>query len=363
MPPPVNATQDTPLIQHQHSIPNPPKPPIQCLHSAQNKSAIARAQPSLLFTHGAGGTLHTPAVANFITGFTSTASAKTVFAFQGNMNLNSRINMFNTILNHSPIPTKGKNTIDIRPTCLGGRSMGARAAVMAARKEGTTHLVLVSYPLHTAKDLRDGILLDIPSHVKVIFITGERDEMCDLNRLEDVRRKMKSKSWRVVVGGADHGMSAKPKDATEGMQRECGRAVAGWMDGDGAEVDKREGRIVWDGEEGVRWSGWGEGEGDSVKDGQPGGDVEKVRDAKRGRKPATKVEKGQGKKENKSAKVTQTAKKRKAQDEDASKGGDDLTKQRSSKSRAKSAKGTQPARKRKNQAENTSMEGTPPAKK
>ena len=237
------------------------------------------------------------------------------------MNLNSRVGMFGTIIDALPIRTKDGNSVDVGPACLGGRSMGARAAVMAARPE-TKRLVLVSYPLHTGKDMRDGILLGIPSHVKVIFVTGEHDSMCDLNRLDDVRRKMKCPTWRVVVSGADHGMNAKPKALTEEVQREIGRVVAGWVDGD-EEEDKREGRIYWDeGERGVRWSGWGEGEGDW------GGGVEKFGDAGKG-KSATKEEKGQRKSGSRSTKATQPVKKRKVQDGDSS------------------MKGTHPARKRK----------------
>ena len=83
--------------------------------------------------------------------------------------------------------------------------MGARAAVMAATTE-TTHLVLVSYPLHTDKEVRDQILLDLPESVKAIFVSGDHDNMCDLDRLEAVRSNMKRRTWRVVVQDADHGM-------------------------------------------------------------------------------------------------------------------------------------------------------------
>ncbi|KAE8448611.1 hypothetical protein EG329_009036 [Mollisiaceae sp. DMI_Dod_QoI] len=81
---------------------------------------------------------------------------------------------------------------------LGGRSMGARAAVMAAkerREEEVRCLVLVSYPLHTGNgDVRDEILLEVEEGVKVLFVVGDRDAMCDLER-------MKARSWRVVVQG------------------------------------------------------------------------------------------------------------------------------------------------------------------
>ena len=83
----------------------------------------------MVFTHGAGGGLQAPAVANFVSGF---ANVMPIVCFQGNMNLASRTKMF-----EAGCEDQGY------AKCLGGRSMGARAAVMAAT-EKTTHLVLVS---------------------------------------------------------------------------------------------------------------------------------------------------------------------------------------------------------------------------
>lgn len=67
---------------------------------------------------------------------------------------------------------------------LGGRSMGARAAVMAANSKdgGMNHLVLVSYPLENGKGIRDEILLGIGEGVKVRdFMTcfDREDHLCD----------------------------------------------------------------------------------------------------------------------------------------------------------------------------------------
>lgn len=90
--------------------------------------------------------------------------------------------------------------------------MDARAAVMAAAAQvstmTSTHLVLVSYPLNTSGQgtIRDLILISLPSSMKVIFVSGDRDSMCDSERMEEVRAKMAYKSWRVVIFGADHGM-------------------------------------------------------------------------------------------------------------------------------------------------------------
>lgn len=149
-------------------------------------------------------------------------------------------------------------------TALGGRSMGARAAVIAAEgKEEVKSLVLVSYPLHTGKgDTRDEILLAIEEGVKVLFVVGDGDAMCDLERLEDVRQKMNAVSWRIVVESADHGMNIRPKAGTKSVGELTGKVVAEWLkslEEDGMEDQGKEGRISWDHDEKMgRWSGWEE---------------------------------------------------------------------------------------------------------
>lgn len=51
-------------------------------------------------------------------------------------------------------------------TCVGGRSMGARAAIMADPTGKSRHYMLMSYPLHTDVQVRDGILLGLPAAAK-----------------------------------------------------------------------------------------------------------------------------------------------------------------------------------------------------
>ncbi|KAI4097457.1 MAG: hypothetical protein L6R37_006808 [Teloschistes peruensis] len=229
-----------------------PKKPIKCTLTQKDPPSSETTQPSLLFTHGAGGTLQSEAIVNFVDGFTS-SSPLSILCFQGNMNLQSRIKMFNAVLNHHG---KEKDALQ----CLGGRSMGARAAITASVDTDTSHLVLISYPLHTDKgDVRDAILPDIPAEVRVLFVSGDRDAMCEIERLDAVRGRMKGRTYRIVVKGADHGMNVKPKMGTRGVGVKVGEVVAEWLQlgfddgGDGG----GEGVISWDDEtEVAKWSGW-----------------------------------------------------------------------------------------------------------
>lgn len=140
--------------------------------------------------------------------------------------------------------------------------MGARAAVMTAAAQvpasTTTHLVLVSYPLHSAGQgsIRDQILISLPSSMKVIFVSGDRDSMCDLERMEEVRARMACKSWRVVISGADHGMKLRSPNAgkADDVVQQSGEVVAAWIKE--SDEGKREGRILLNEVGEVHWSGW-----------------------------------------------------------------------------------------------------------
>ncbi|KAF9695262.1 hypothetical protein EKO04_007177 [Ascochyta lentis] len=207
-------------------------------------------QTPLIFTHGAGGTLSAPAVVHFCTGFSS-PSATPILAFQGSMNLGARVKGFHACRAH----VRGLEGGADQPLVFGGRSMGARAAVMAAteclaamegaQRERGAKLLLVSYPLQGPKDVRDQILLDLPKSVDVLFVVGEKDAMCPLELLQGVRGKMKGRSKVVVVKGADHGMNLRSASWTKEVGESTGRVAALWLDGQ-MEV---EGEVVYVGEE------------------------------------------------------------------------------------------------------------------
>jgi pimeloyl-ACP methyl ester carboxylesterase len=115
--------------------------------------------------------------------------------------------------------------------------MGARAAVIAGaevlKEEGDVELelVLASYPLQGPKDVRDQILLDLPASVRVLCVVGDRDGMCPLRMLDEVRKKMEAKSQLVIVRGADHGMHVKPARLEQEIGEETGRIAADWVAG------------------------------------------------------------------------------------------------------------------------------------
>ena len=215
------------------------KKPIPCERRGEGDS------PALAFTHGAGGGLSAPATSEFADGF---AAVSPIVSFQGSMNLPSRQKMFNTVLDHEGFYD-----------ALGGRSMGARAACLAAAHHvgETRALVLVSFPLVGGKkgDSRERILLDLDESVDVLFVSGDRDSMCDLEQLRDVMGRMKARSWLAIVKGADHGMSWSPKALVSIMRRRTGSIAAEWLKQ--RDNEKRYCALFPDTEgEELQWSGW-----------------------------------------------------------------------------------------------------------
>ncbi|KAK7190179.1 hypothetical protein PSPO01_03900 [Paraphaeosphaeria sporulosa] len=213
------------------------KKPMIC-HQYPNSPHATLATPGLIFTHGAGGTLDAPAVVNFCTGY---SVVHPVLSFQGSMNFNARVKGFHVSISHL--------RLEKQSLTLGGRSMGARAAVIAGTEilssedgQSELSLVLVSYPLKGPKDVRDQILLDLPASVRVLFVIGEKDAMCPLDLLEETRKKMAAKTRLVVVRGADHGMHVRPVAEEKRLGEEAGRLAAAWVGGEADDNDIHIGR-------------------------------------------------------------------------------------------------------------------------
>jgi predicted alpha/beta-hydrolase family hydrolase len=162
------------------------------------------------------------------------------------MNLGARVKGFHACIEY----LKENSNNEGGSLVLGGRSMGARAAVMATSellethpKDGKIDIILVSYPLKGPKDTRDQILLDLPASVNVLFIIGDRDSMCPLDLLDQVRSKMTAKSQLVIVRGTDHGMHTRPAKLEQEMGEATGRIAADWVAGN------RRDEVVYIGEE------------------------------------------------------------------------------------------------------------------
>ncbi|EME79898.1 uncharacterized protein MYCFIDRAFT_211899 [Pseudocercospora fijiensis CIRAD86] len=238
--PPTSTSKPLPPTS---SIPYKSKQILYSLHKPHT------SHTPLIFTHGAGGGISAPATSDFASGFATQAP---ILCFQGSPNLTQRVNFFNAVIDHQK---RAKST---PCPALGGRSMGARAAVLTALERGhddVKMLVLVSYPLLAAGgkreyERREKILLELKEGVDVLFVLGREDEMCEFLRLGEMRAEMKARSWLCVVEGADHGMGwkGKAKVGEEVMRRRTGEVAARWMER--REGERTECEVWWDGERG-----------------------------------------------------------------------------------------------------------------
>jgi len=96
-----------------------------------------------------------------------------------------------------------------RPVVLVGKSMGGRVGCHLALEEPVHAVVCLGYPLvgagRTAR-VRDEVLLAL--RVPILFVQGTRDRLCPLERLEDVRRRMRAAHALHVVETGDHSLQA-----------------------------------------------------------------------------------------------------------------------------------------------------------
>jgi predicted alpha/beta-hydrolase family hydrolase len=103
---------------------------------------------------------------------------------------------------------------------LGGRSMGGRvASMLAAHGFDAAGLVFLAYPLHPkgrTDELRDAHLAAV--RCPMLFLAGDRDELCDLRLLRPVVERLGERATLRVFEGADHSLR---KVAPETLAREA----------------------------------------------------------------------------------------------------------------------------------------------
>jgi uncharacterized protein len=93
---------------------------------------------------------------------------------------------------------------------LAGKSMGGRIGCHLALEEEVRALVCLGYPLVGANgSMRDEVLVAL--RVPILFVQGTRDRLCPLERLAEVRRRMKAPNELFVVEGGDHSLLASRK--------------------------------------------------------------------------------------------------------------------------------------------------------
>ncbi len=129
---------------------------------------------------------------------------------------------------------------DYRPKHIvaAGKSMGGRIAsqLVAEKKLPAERLIFLGYPLHAPgkKDkLRDGHLYEIS--IPMLFFAGTRDQLCDLQLLEQVLSKV-SAPWELeIIEGGDHSFHVPksygidPSEINGRILRRTTEWLSGWV--------------------------------------------------------------------------------------------------------------------------------------
>lgn len=184
----------------------------------------------LLLGHGAGGTLHTPALAQYARALAAAGVGAVRFNFpyaEAGRKVPDRQAVlercFRDVAEH------------VRPRVgrlyLGGRSMGGRiASHIVAAGVPASGLVFLSYPLHPPGQphrLRSAHLENV--NVPMLFLHGTRDAFAREALLREALAGLPTATL-YDVEGADHGLTVRGRDPGD-VTRELVDATRRWMAG------------------------------------------------------------------------------------------------------------------------------------
>jgi len=113
------------------------------------------------------------------------------------------------------------------PVFLIGKSMGGRVGCHLALEEKVASVICLGYPLQSGATgaLRDEVLLAL--RTPILFVQGDRDVLCPLDKLAAVRARMTAPSTLLVVEGGNHSLevSAAVRKAAGTTQAESDARV------------------------------------------------------------------------------------------------------------------------------------------
>ena len=116
---------------------------------------------------------------------------------------------------HREALAKARTARDKR-VVLAGKSMGSRVGCHLALENPVDALVCLGYPLVSpgkSGAVRDEVLLAL--RTPILFVQGTRDSLGPLDRLAEVRKKMKAPNALHVVESGDHSLMITAKHTRE----------------------------------------------------------------------------------------------------------------------------------------------------
>ncbi|MCI4378153.1 hypothetical protein PGIGA_G00212730 [Pangasianodon gigas] len=190
-------------------------------------------QTALILTHGAGGDMNLKPLMSLARAVATSGLLCLRFTCKS-LNLAHRVRAYEAAV----VYLKTLDRFTLSNIFLGGRSMGARAAVALGRhlcfKEevNVQGLLCVSFPLHppgqTHAHVKRSEDLRALSHIPVLFVSGTADNMCERQLLEHVVEQMETPSSVHWVEGANHGLAVKGR-TEESVLDEVNSQIITWI--------------------------------------------------------------------------------------------------------------------------------------
>ncbi|XP_062391387.1 testis-expressed protein 30 [Sardina pilchardus] len=194
---------------------------------------VSGVRTAVVLTHGAGGDMNFRHLVSLARAVAASGHICVRFTCKG-LNLKYRVKAYGAVVTY----LKSHDRFTLTKLFLGGRSMGARAAVSLARQlseegeECVSGVVCVSFPLHppaqTHKHRERSQDLRTLSHQPLLFVSGTADAMCERKLLEELVQDMQAPAAVRWVEGGSHGLVVKGRPE-EAVLEEVNTHVTAWI--------------------------------------------------------------------------------------------------------------------------------------
>ncbi|XP_008298378.1 testis-expressed sequence 30 protein [Stegastes partitus] len=189
---------------------------------------------AVILTHGAGGDMNFTHLVSLAKALVSEGFICLRFTCRA-LNLGYRVKAYWAVWDY----LKSLQKFTIKHIYFGGRSMGCRAAAALARRlsdeseDAVQGVVCLSFPLHPpgqthAHQQRSEDLRTLPEHMRVLFVSGTDDNMCDRVLFNGMLKEMKAQVEVFWLQGGSHGLTVKGR-AEDSVLDEVNLKVIAWI--------------------------------------------------------------------------------------------------------------------------------------
>ncbi|XP_028291896.1 testis-expressed protein 30 [Gouania willdenowi] len=224
------------LEEERVQVPFGVKKPLDAVLSVP--AAVTSPRTAVILTHGAGGDMNFIHLVSLAQYLASQGFICLRFTCKG-LNLGYRVKAYRAVWEY----LRSHEKLMIQQVFFGGRSMGCRAAVALARQLMMTDeseddalvqgVICLSFPLHppgqTHKHTqRTEDLRMLSERVRVLFVSGTDDNMCDQALFNRTIKEMKASTDVLWLQGGSHGLTVKGRSESSVLE-EVNLKVIKWL--------------------------------------------------------------------------------------------------------------------------------------